>query len=1295
MTADSRPLPPHLEQLLEEIAARHRRRRLLRGATRFGLAALALMLLLIVALALGDRFGLPRWPAISLAALGALAGAWHWLLLPLREPVPLRRIALWIDEHHPELENRIVSAVEFSERDPEGSRVLIDRFLGEVESMVPDLEPGELVDPRSLAWSARLAVGLWVAVAALILLTQQLWFPIAFSTANRVAAPAAAPAPPTFRVEPGNVRVRAGANQVVLVTSDASDPRRTLRWRQGEAAEWRTETMQPGAAGDVHYHHYLDLREDLQYQVAVGDQLSPLYTIDVWTPPEVRAIDITYNYPDYLDLPPRELSNAGDVEAVEGTRVAFNVEVNKPLERAALVLRGGERIELTEESPLHWGGTLDLANDDRYHVELLDAESEAAELDREYRITALPDRPPVVRIAFPRGDSEATAIEEIPIAFKVTDDFGLADFGLQYSLPGRDPVRFSLRGDADSSLTEAARDHLLMLEELELATGDLIVWNIWAEDRKPGRGEFDVAGDPYFLEIRPFRREYSEAISNMGGEQQAGQQGGGEGQGAADQKQVIIATWNLRRDGAGLTPAEFEKRREAIVEAQQALMEQPEGATRPGAGGLDSQSTAGAAEAMKQAVEALGQAALPQPAPSLSQALVHEQEAYRQLLRNQPAESQVMQARSQGGGQSGQRSNESELSQLEMDRRRDFRDEASTQNDTREQERDAEVLGGLEELAKRQRMLNEEMAKLLSEKERRPDETPEEMQRRLERLREEQRRNLAQLDQLAGEVASSGEERRQAQEQIQDARRQMDRSAENLDRDELQQARAAGSRALDSLGEAQSRYEQLSGAAAERRLAGLRENMQELRERQEQVVERTRELQEQSQRPGLDSGSATQEKIDEALAEKSEITKELAEVLEQAGELTEQTAQSQELMSRRLGDWLRDANREAIPDAIEQGRPLLQYGAWDAALAQEQSVAERLERAAVGLEGVEGAMVDSELAALQRALDEIDGLLGGSNGEREGEGEHRVADAGTSGTLASAGRDPAEQGEQGQQGQQGRQGRQGQQGQQAGESREGDQQGQSGQGEEQGRQGQAGQQAGEQGEGSQQGQAGQQGQGGQQGQAGQQGQGGQQGQTGQQGQGSQQGQAGQPGQQGPGGRSDAEGQRGASREGNPEDRRVAGGDDYGGARNGGDYDGNYDGDDDGRNDGGQYAGPRSDEEMRRFFDSDYRRWTEALRNAEALLPEENSARGRIFDSRTAIDAMRRGFLRNRTLPGPVLFTEQITTPLSGAAEELKREIARRLNAAEYNISADVEVPARYSDRVAQYFKALSEEVPPQ
>jgi hypothetical protein len=375
----------------------------------------------------------------------------------------------------------------------------------------------------------------------------------------------------------------------------------------------------------------------------------------------------------------------------------------------------------------------------------------------------------------------------------------------------------------------------------------------------------------------------------------------------------------------------------------------------------------------------------------------------------------------------------------------------------------------------------------------------------------------------------------------------------------------------------------------------------------------------------------------------------------------------------------------------------LQFGAWGAAVNQEETIAEKLNQAASGLNSISEAMVQDDLQAMQRALDELKGILDQQNRDRQAaqSGSQRQSQGGNGATSATR----AQRAQATQAGQNGR--RQAQSGNtsQTIAGRTGQQRNQ---------QGQAGSQQAQRGARGQQGQQGQQGRQGQQGQRTGERQtadarAGQRGGRGQRGQGQGQPQGNQPNQpetnrQGQPQRNQ-QGQRNAERQsqqanagpnnGQRAQRQAQEGGNLGGTANSG----NYDNDNNGARSGWvqQGARPSSPEEHRRFFEGDYRRWVEGLRNAEALLPEDDPNRGRIADIRTRIDTMRRAWLRDQSLPEGASFNEQIELPLAQAALELDREIARKLNAQEFNLSGEGAVPAQYTDRVAEYFKALSEQ----
>ncbi len=942
-------LPLKLEHAIREVAAQFERRRRLQGRLIFGAVFLGLLIGLCAAVYFVDRVPVVV-PVLAFLLLVVGAG-YKWLYVPQRTVVTREQIALFLDAHHPDLEDLIVSSVSLHGATPV-SEWMTEQVFQQVRELSAIQAP-PVIDLRGLKRVRRAVVGIWGLGAVVLLLA--LWQVNLGDIAGRLFSVPTLPLP--YTVEPGDARVRRGAHQMVWVTTDLTGASKAIQWRTS-GGDWQTAPLEPGETGDVFAHQLRDLYADTEYQVQVGAYRSDVYALSVWTPPEVVSIGLLYRYPDYLEMEDRDVPYGGDITAPEGTEVVVSVTVNKVLEKAALILDGGEEMALKKSDDAVWEGVLSIVENGSYEVGLRDADGEENEYARAYKITAKVDQPPRIQVRFPRGDDEATAIEEVAFGFSIKDDYMLMDYGLQYEVAGRDPVRISLKTET-ARIESAEGEYPMALEDLGLAAGDFITWAVWAEDGKPGRSEVENLGDPYFLEIRPFERLYRQAVSNEGGQQGQGrgQQGGVEGQ-----KQVIIAIWNLRKGAAGMDREEYDEQKHAIIEAQ----ENVQGSVR--------NSTADMEAEFAGVIGALSEASFEDPDAALARALGHAQRAYRHLLQRRPRESEVVQGRRQRGSGGGQgQAQQRELDGLELAQRRDFREEASTLQ--QQLAETAEAQNKIEELTRRQAAINEDVAQLISEVEKLDGEAREEAKRRLEQLREAQRQTMDALDAVNGEIASGEmdpQQARRAREQLEGARRQMSRSAQNLENDQLQRARAAGNRALDALRDVQEQLGNLSRGAAAERVKMLQEKMDSLRAQQRGLVA---EAQDQQERRGTLSDS--ERGLREMLEGKQRTADEFRDMMEEASALAEKAAESQGLMAQKLNDWLRETSREGIFEDMQAGERLVRLGAWQASETHERGVAEKLDQAAEKLDGVAQFLVRDDLEALERAQERLESVMGG------------------------------------------------------------------------------------------------------------------------------------------------------------------------------------------------------------------------------------------------------------------------------------------------------------------------------
>ena len=153
----------------------------------------------------------------------------------------------------------------------------------------------------------------------------------------------------------------------------------------------------------------------------------------------------------------------------------------------------------------------------------------------------------LLKIVTPKGDQRVSPIEEVAFRVEAWDDFGLRAAGISYSIGGGEAKEITLAHDSKPD-ERLHIEHVLKLEDIGVKVDELVSWHVWAEDVGPDGKPRRTQSDMFFAEVRPFEEIYRPGDENSGSQQQ---QGGGQGEEAtklADlQKQIITATWNLKR----------------------------------------------------------------------------------------------------------------------------------------------------------------------------------------------------------------------------------------------------------------------------------------------------------------------------------------------------------------------------------------------------------------------------------------------------------------------------------------------------------------------------------------------------------------------------------------------------------------------------------------------------------------------------------------------------------------------------------------------------------------------------
>ncbi|UCG86331.1 MAG: DUF4175 family protein [Gemmatimonadota bacterium] len=927
----------------------------------------------------------------------------RFLIIPLARKVSDERVALYLEEHEPSLHGYVLSGVQFGDDAEKLERAghspeLVRRMLRQAIERCVAVEEGNRVERKGLATSSGFLAGATVAGMAFVLLSPGFLehsAPFLLTPWNE----AATTNPYSITVVPGNVTVARGADlRITAILQNFNSNEVDLAVKRSGESQWDRWPMTVDEETGEFALLLFDLSEQTEYYVEASSVRSPLFRIDVADLPYVDQIDVEYHFPAYTGLSPQRQENTGDIAALRGTRVELRVTATMPVTNGVLVLDDRDTIPLQPGEEGLLKGTMNIRDPGQYRVLLQGFEGDLVVASPDYIIDVLTDQSPVVSFSKPGRDITVTSVEEVFTELQAEDDYGLARLELIYSVNGgaQDTVLLFGGGSVRKQVTAS---HTMFIEELELEPGDLISYYGRVSEADRGPDTQGAMTDIYFMEVRPFEREYRQ------GEQPPGMSGGGgAGEMSGDlsrrQRDIIAGTFRMVRDRDEYTDAEYNENLVTLALAQGRLREEVEVLVQRintrGIVQLDSTFRAiaeelpQAIEAMEAAEEELGERDAPEALPPEQRALQHLQRAeaaYREV--------QVSRGSGGGGGGGGQESDMEDLADLfdlELDRMRNQYEQIQRgQQEQVDQELD-EITQKLRELARRQQQENERMRAAQQnlqnqaggggggQSQRRLAEEAEELARQLERLSREQGR--PELEETV--------------RNLQEAAEAMRRAASNSRNSGV----AQGVEALDQLREARRLMDQ-------NRTGRLQRDVQDALRRAQRLAQEQQETQQDVADLSMDARTRA-EQINRLRQRKEAMAQEVAGIEAELEQMSRESQGEQQEAARELREAAASIRDNKLREKILYSRGVIEQGSPEYARNLEDQIASNIdeltERIAAGLDAI-GESREQRLArSLDRTRDAVNALE--SLNER----------------MRAAAEQGSEQSQQGQQGQQGRQG---------------------------------------------------------------------------------------------------------------------------------------------------------------------------------------------------------------------------------------------------------------------------------
>jgi len=946
------------------VRSRWRMQMLAKGASLFLACGIVLLILSVWGAGFFGFRAAAIWFTRIVAAAGIVYAAVHFLYQPLRRRVTEVQIAQYVEEQFPELQDRLVSAVEFG-RGASDSSGMLDLLIRDA------LDKTNRVDFSVFRRSRRIAafgsLGTAACVSLLLLLA---WGPGVFRYGfDRLYMPwteAAGDAGRLIAVTPGDVELGKGSDQLIkadLVGFDSREVKLYTSTRAGGA--WTPVPMEPQARGSSFVYLMIEIQSSLRYYVEAQGTRSATYNLTVTDLARVEKIGLRYTFPAYTGMPQQTVDNEGDISALKGTRVDLNVHLNQGAKGVRLLFDDKSTLPLAPSGNLDFAGGFTLTRSGSYVVQVESGDGKNLAASPEYEMEAQEDALPRITVAKPQRDLRATSVEEVFTELKADDDIGVGRVELHYSVNGDKEKTLRLYG-AQGRQPSVTAVHTFFLEEFGLQPGDVVSYYGKAYDDNVVSGPGTSSSDIYFIQVRPFEQKYTQ--SQQGGQPGAGE--GGQNELSRRQKEIISATFKLIRDRERMEPKEYGEGLKALSLVQNRLQLQAQGLAdrmkRRGVVGVN-EDFAKLAEYLEAATRDMGAASVKLGAQKPSDALPDEQKALQQLMRAESLFREIQVAFSAGGGGGGSDSQASaeelaDLFELEMDKLKNQYETVQRGEQQARDEKIDEAMQRLKELAQRQQQLNERNRNMAmrggspaggsagaGQSQQQLIQEAEQLQRQLQRLSRE--RSSPELNRVSDRLQQSIQEMKRALEQSQ--------------RKSPQEADARGSRALQQLEDARR-------ALARGQLAGLSQGLDQAVEESRQALEEQSRIRDGVAKLAQDKAQAPaqalQQKRSDLIERKSLLSERVRNLGKKIDDLSKATRNTQRETSSRLNDASAAIRDKGLPERILGGNQMLQGGYYDYLKGREDYIRSGLEEVQKQLEAARSSLGQTHEGKLDEAV---------------------------------------------------------------------------------------------------------------------------------------------------------------------------------------------------------------------------------------------------------------------------------------------------------------------------------------
>ncbi|HSW56386.1 MAG TPA: DUF4175 family protein [Ignavibacteriaceae bacterium] len=283
-----------------------------------------------------------------------------------------------------------------------------------------------------------------------------------------------------FEITPGNKEITKGDGIDISIKVKGSKPKTVyLASRKEAEADFQKQELLPDSSGN-YFLKINSVKSSFRYFAEADGFQSEYFEIRVIDRPIVRTLEVEIISPSYSRIPKAVQKDNGNIQALIGSKVSFNISSTKKIKEAKLEFADSPIVNLNVNGEFA-SGSFSVRKDNSYKIQLIDENGNENLAPINYQVKALYDAFPVIELLSPNQNTMLANDNRVSLVAKTSDDYGFSKLMLNYRLSAsryeQPQTEFSsIEIPIEKSQLEININYIWNLTQMYLAVDDVVTY---------------------------------------------------------------------------------------------------------------------------------------------------------------------------------------------------------------------------------------------------------------------------------------------------------------------------------------------------------------------------------------------------------------------------------------------------------------------------------------------------------------------------------------------------------------------------------------------------------------------------------------------------------------------------------------------------------------------------------------------------------------------------------------------------------------------------------------------------